>query len=183
MDKILKISLALLCLAPLSYAEGRTCQDDGYPAGYYWSDDAQQCLSPHTDQWDTNSNQDQWTTYVGGEGKIKVGSYQTDLIWEMSQWAVDQPNTSAVFELQGKTVIGDHRHQGFHVIESAKIGSSANFNGRVLTLQSRYSGYNTGEGLYTNNWTGIDSIEDGDVVMYVCKKGSKGYNITITFWK
>ena len=26
---------------------GRTCQDDGYPAGYYWSDAQQSCILPY----------------------------------------------------------------------------------------------------------------------------------------
>ena len=29
---------------PVAPANGRTCQDDGYPVGYYWSESAQACV-------------------------------------------------------------------------------------------------------------------------------------------
>ena len=52
---------------------------------------------------------------------------------------------------------------------------------RTLTLASRYSGYNTSEGLYLSDWSDAMNVWDGDVIMYTCADAS-GQNIILTFW-
>lgn len=193
MRKLFQLWLALSFLVTMPNAEGRTCQDDGYPQGYYWSDDAQQCLPPSgTVDWSD-------PVHIGGEEHLwvlsqstnndvlKIGSYSSRLVYNAPdlQKAVDDAGTSAIFGYgfdNSKTIIADHRRQGFHVLETIPIGYQANLNGRTITLKSRYSGHNTGSNLILTDGTDIMDIHDGDVVMYTCKKGSWGWDITLTFW-
>lgn len=141
-------------------------------------------VTQQTNNVSTVTTSESSNSYAGNS--LTIGSYSIALEWGCNQSSVDAANKGAIFDYYGKTTIGDHRHQGFNVIENISIGSTATLvldgQSQTLTLTSRYSGYNDGFKLYTSDWTEVSTMSDGWLVMYTCAAGSSGYNITITFW-
>lgn len=164
--------------------EGRTCQDDGYPAGYYWSDEAQQCLAPQGSVSSKQSNSEN-NYHTASTGTIKIGRYSANVYWgtydsAIDQQIVDNKNSAVMFYWQNHLVVGDHAHQGFRVVKNSKIGTQAYLDGRKIQLVSKYQGYNDGS-LNANDIGGIENIQDGEICMYTCNDRT-GYSITLTFW-
>lgn len=194
MRKLFQLCLALSFLVTMPNAEGRTCQDDGYPQGYYWSDDAQQCLPPSgTVDWSD-------PVHIGGEEHLwvlsqstnndvlKIGSYSSRLVYNAPdlQKAVDDAGTSAIFGYgfdNSKTIIADHRRQGFEILKDLDIGDKAELSDKTITLKSKYFGFHTDKNIIRNDGVDIIDIADGDIVMYTSMNDEDPTKIIITFWK
>lgn len=138
--------------------------------------------------WDNSTWQEpaQNDVIYTNEESITIGNYSASLQYCMDQWVVDQDGVAVYLDMGGKTVIADHRYQGFDIIENTPVGTTATVNmyGQqyTLTKASQYSGYNIKTGLQLADGRDAYSVEDGWVLMYTCQKGSSGYNITVTYW-
>ena len=108
-------------------------------------------------------------------GRVQVGGYSANIMWGIDQWIVDMPGTAAMFDWNGRTVVADHASQGFKVIRWA---NTANVNGRVYHLASRYYGNWAGGSIYLSDGREFSQCYDGELIMYTCT----GSGATVTYW-
>lgn len=125
-------------------------------------------------------------TSDGSEGRLTIGSYTARLFNSSAQSTVDAADSAAYIPYgTSKVFIADHASQGFNIIKSVGIGTTATItdNSSVtnLTLVSRYQGTNTGNGINLSNGTYAENVKDGKYVMYTCND-STGVSVTVTYW-
>lgn len=196
--------LNLLAAAPvINKSEVPAATDDGLdPATYLGPEDyafykeymaslGQQNAEASWNSWDGNSstweanaweepawNQSGWFDPWSSPAQyVSMGGYYANIIQGWDQWIVDQPGTAAMFDLDGKIVIGDHASQGFRAIV---WNNTADICGHKYRKVSQYNGFNDGYDIYVNGQP-IGWITDGELVMYTCLDGG-GENVKVTYW-
>ena len=125
--------------------------------------------------------------FGGASNWVIVGDVAITLTFGGGQADCDLPGNGTTGYRGGKLMIADHRHQGFSVIESLPIGSTAQICSegveRTVTLRSRYYATNTiEEGYVLYDGRQHSDITDGDVVMVTCQAGSSGHDVVLTYW-
>lgn len=131
------------------------------------------------------------STTSGDTDFIQIGDYYAKIAYgsveweeESDQWYVDQENTALLMIRESRQILADHRSQGFGIIESEDT-AVANINGvdYTLTKASQYSGTNPGDDhIKLDDGRYAYEVNDGWLIMYTCRAGSTGYDITVTYW-
>lgn len=125
----------------------------------------------------------------GYVGNFKISSVGLDVPvykrceengWRELQAITDDKNSAAIFQYHSKTVVADHKHQGFDKIKKASVGTTATFQGKTYTCISKFKGHNKKTAL--TDWDGNDirSME-GSLVTYTCNENWR--NVTILMWQ
>ena len=147
--------------------------------------------SSKTNNQKNNINTKKNTTIkYGTYGRLYVSNYNVALYDynvnttnnKSLQTIVDEKDSAAYYETNGKLVIADHNYQGFNVLVNLNVGTTASIkfeDGKTIKykLIKKSEGTNTGPDLIDKEGNSFFEMKS-DIIMYTCYKNG----IMVTLW-
>lgn len=103
------------------------------------------------------------------------------------QAVVDDPNQAyyGLEDLLNHHTIADHARQGLSGLKNTPVGTTATlvWDGQPteLTEIATVTGYNTGQGLFTDSGESVWDMYPNTYIIYTCLD-TTGYSVVLTFW-